>query len=182
MLSRVRQVFDRDELEQLGTQMAERKAEATRELTSAARFRRTPRGEGDTMATENTTTTHRNGSSSTPEDEGRSVVGVMAGGAQEAATRVRSAAETVAERLPAAMDTAHGAVNQTARQLEELPSQALIVGTSFSLGLGVGMFLTGTNRLLVLLALLPAAAMAATLAGRDVGMEGSMDAALGGNA
>jgi hypothetical protein len=131
------------------------------------------------MAEESTTTKRRNGSAATVDDEGRGVVGVMTGGAQEAATRVRAAAETVAERLPAAMDTAQDAVNQTARQLEELPNQALVVGTSFSLGLGVGMFLTGTNRLLVLLALLPAAAMAATLVGRENGIEGAVEVATG---
>ena len=133
------------------------------------------------MATEDTSTAtrRRNGTTAEAESEGRSVVGVMAGGAAEAATRVRSAAETVAERLPAAMDTAHGAVNETARQLDELPSQALVVGTSFSLGLGVGMFLTGTNRLLVLLALLPAAAMAATLVGREGSIENAFEAATG---
>jgi hypothetical protein len=130
------------------------------------------------MAEESTTTKRRNGSAATDED-GRNVIGVMTGGAQEAATRVRAAAETVAERLPAAMDTAQDAVNQTARQLEELPNQALVVGTSFSLGLGVGMFLTGTNRLLVLLALLPAAAMAATLVGRENGIEGAVGVATG---
>jgi hypothetical protein len=132
------------------------------------------------MTTEDSTATkRRNGSGSVDEEEGRSMVGVMAGGAQEAATRVQSAAQTVAERLPAAMDTAHGAVNQTARQLDELPNQALIVGTSFSLGLGVGMFLTGTNRVLVLLALVPAAAMAATLVGRENGIDGAIEAATG---
>jgi hypothetical protein len=133
------------------------------------------------MTTEDTfaADTWGNGTSAEPTTEGGGMVGAVAGGAQEAATRVRSAAETVAERLPAAMDTAQGAVNETARQLEELPNQALVVGTSFSLGLGVGMFLTGTNRLLVLLALVPAAAMAATLVGREGGIENAVDAATG---
>jgi hypothetical protein len=129
--------------------------------------------------TEDTTTTtqSRNGATAEGEAETRGVVGAMTGGAQEAATRVRSAAETVAERLPAAVDTAQGAVNETAARLDELPNQALVVGTSFSLGLGVGMFLTGTNRLLVLLALVPAAAMAATLVGREGGVDEAMEAA-----
>jgi len=134
------------------------------------------------MATDDTSTAtrRRNGTTADAETDARGVVGAVTDGAQGAATRVRSAAETVAERLPAAMDTAQGAVNETARQLEELPNQALIVGTSFSLGLGVGMFLTGTNRLLVLMALVPAAAMAATLVGREGGIENAVDAATGG--
>lgn len=113
------------------------------------------------------------------ESEARGKMSAVAGTAQGAATRVRSAAGTVADRLPAAMDTAQGAVNQTASRLDELPNQALVVGTSFSIGLGVGMFLTGTNRLLVLLAMVPAAAMAATLVGREGGVEGAMEAATG---
>jgi hypothetical protein len=100
----------------------------------------------------------------------REVVGVMAG-AQDAAERIRSsaekAAEKAAERLPDAMAGAQVAARDTQRALDEMPNQALIIGTSFSLGLGVGLFLTGSNRLLVLAALAPAAAMAATLLSRE---------------
>jgi hypothetical protein len=48
-----------------------------------------------------------------------------------------------------------------------MPNQGLVVGTSFSIGLGVGLFMSGANRILVLLALGPAAAMAATLVARE---------------
>src|ERR671916_1996334 len=101
-------------------------------------------------------------------DESRQPVGVM-GGAQEAAEKLRVSAERAAEKLPEAMTTAQVAARDTQRRLEEMPNQTLIVGTSFSLGLGVGLFLTGYNRILVLLALAPAAAMAATLMNRDSG-------------
>lgn len=107
------------------------------------------------------------------EEQGR-LAGVMSG-AQGAAERVRDAAGTAAERLPSAVASAQVAVTDTARVLDELPDQTLVLGTTFSLGLGVGMFLTGTNRLLVLLAMLPAAAMAATLLAREE--RGSLDAA-----
>lgn len=86
---------------------------------------------------------------------------------QDAAERVRSVAGTAAERLPAAVSSAQGAMSETQRALEDLPNQALVAGTSFSLGLAAGMFLMGTNRLLVLLAAAPAAAMAATLFNRS---------------
>lgn len=92
--------------------------------------------------------------------------GGMSAGAQEAARKAREAAGTAAEKLPSAVASAQSAMNETARTLEEMPDQTLMLGTTFSLGLGVGMFLTGTNRLLVLLAMIPAAAMAATLFGR----------------
>jgi hypothetical protein len=87
--------------------------------------------------------------------------------AQDAADRVRTVASGVAEQLPGAMATAQSAATDTARTLDQMPNQALMLGAAFSLGLGAGLFITGSNRLLVLLSLAPAAAMAATLAGRD---------------
>ncbi len=99
------------------------------------------------------------------EDGGGS--GGATGMGQDAAQRVRAAAETAAERVPAALTGAQVAVADTARALDELPNQALIIGTSFSIGFGAGLLLSGSNRLLVLLALTPAAAMAMTLLGRD---------------
>lgn len=100
------------------------------------------------------------------DDSSQPGVGVMTG-AQDAVGKVRQSAERAAERLPDAVATAQVAARDTQRVLDEMPNQALIIGTSFSLGLGVGLFLTGFNRLLVLLALAPAAAMAATLVNRE---------------
>ena len=122
------------------------------------------------MATENMTTNERTNGSSSDSDEGTNpLVGVMSQ-AQDAAQAtvgvVRNVAGTAAERLPAAMTTAQDVAGQTSRTLDELPDQALVVGTSFSLGLGIGLFMSGMNRLFVLLALAPAAAMAVTLVNR----------------
>lgn len=100
------------------------------------------------------------------DDSSQPGVGVMTG-AQDAVGKVRQGAERAAERLPDAVASAQVAARDTQRVLDEMPNQALIIGTSFSLGLGVGLFLTGFNRLLVLLALAPAAAMAATLVNRE---------------
>jgi hypothetical protein len=104
----------------------------------------------------------------TPGSADKTPVGVM-GGAQEAADRLRASAERAAEHIPDAVAGAQVAARDTQRVLEEMPNQALIVGTSFSLGLGAGLLLTGSNRLLVIAALLPAAAMAATLMSRESG-------------
>lgn len=103
------------------------------------------------------------GGNESVEEAGASVVGT----AQDAAEKVRQSAERAAERLPDAVATAQVAARDTQKALEDMPNQALIIGTSFSLGLGVGLFLTGFNRILVLLALAPAAAMAATLVSRE---------------
>lgn len=110
--------------------------------------------------------TNGNESSGAEEQARKAAVGVMAG-AQDAAEKVRASAERAAEKLPDAMAGAQVAARDTQRALDEMPNQALIIGTSFSLGLGVGLFLTGSNRLLVLAALAPAAAMAATLLSRE---------------
>ena len=104
-----------------------------------------------------------------PEADGSDRLAGVMDGAQEAATRARAAAGEIAERVPGAVASAQGAVDETARTLNELPDQTLVLGAAFSLGVGVGMFLTGTNRLTVLLALAPAAAMAATLLSREGG-------------
>jgi len=92
--------------------------------------------------------------------------GVMAG-AQDAAEKVRVTAERAAARLPEAVAGAQVAARDTQRALDSMPNQALTVGTSFSLGLGIGLFLSGANRLLVALAVAPAAAMVLTMLGRE---------------
>lgn len=106
-----------------------------------------------------TTTADRNGSK-------REATGVVAG-AQDAADMVKATAERAAEKWPEAVAGAQTYARDTQRVLEKMPNQGLVIGSSFSLGLGVGLFMTGANRVFVLLALAPAAAMAATLLGRD---------------
>jgi len=93
-------------------------------------------------------------------------------GAQDVAEMARVTVERAAARLPEAVAGAQVAARDTQRTLESMPNQALIIGTSFSLGLGIGLFVSGANRLLVALALAPAGAMAVTFMGRD---EGSLD-------
>jgi len=106
-----------------------------------------------------TATAERNGTS-------KSSAGILAG-AQDVADTVRSTAEKAAERWPEVAAGAQTAARDTQKALERLPNQGLVIGTSFSLGLAVGLFMSGVNRLLVLLALAPAAAMAATLFSRE---------------
>ena len=106
-----------------------------------------------------TTTVERNGSKRT----------TAISGAQEAADMIKTTAERAAERWPEAVATAQVAARDTQQALERMPNQGLVIGTSFSLGLGTGLFMSGANRLLVLLALAPAAAMAATLVAREEG-------------
>ncbi|MEX2011226.1 MAG: hypothetical protein WEF51_03195 [Chloroflexota bacterium] len=90
----------------------------------------------------------------------REVVGDVASG-------VRGAAETVAARLPEAAATTRAAVDEAARRIETGSDEMLTAGATLSLGLALGLLIGGANRILVTLALIPAAAMGMTLLDRN---------------
>ncbi|MEP7159413.1 MAG: hypothetical protein ABI797_08285 [Chloroflexota bacterium] len=115
---------------------------------------------GTSTATKSNGTTNSNGDS-----EG--AASVVRSGAAAAADTVRQTAEKAAARLPDAVAGAQVAARDTQKALDGMDDKALLIGTSFSLGLGVGLFLTGANRLLVALALAPAGAMVMTIVGRE---------------
>ena len=78
----------------------------------------------------------------------------------------------MANRLPAAAASTREAIGEANRQIEAAPTDVLVVGTSLSIGVSLGLLLGGASRLLVALALIPAAAMGATLLerrNRDLG-------------
>jgi hypothetical protein len=87
-------------------------------------------------------------------------------GAQSAAGAARDTAAQAAARLPDAVASAQVYARDTQRTLDGMDDQTLIAGTTFSLGLGIGLFVSGAHRLLVAAALVPAGAMALTLLGR----------------
>jgi hypothetical protein len=84
----------------------------------------------------------------------------------EVAGTVRTRAQDVAARLPEAAEATRGALDQAGRQLEQSSTDSLMTGAAFSLGMVAGLILAGANRVLVVIALLPAAAMGATLLDR----------------
>jgi hypothetical protein len=122
-------------------------------------------------ANKSETTSRTRDEVATSRSEAESALQGVMSTAQDAADRVRTVASGVAEQLPGAVATAQTAATDTARTLEQMPNQTLMLGAAFSLGLGAGLFITGANRLLVLLSLAPAAAMATTLAGRDTDLK-----------
>ncbi len=93
---------------------------------------------------------------------GNSVVGAS----QDAAEFARTTAQRAADKLPDAVAGVQVAATHTQRRLDDMPSDGLLVGTSFSLGMAVALFLSGANRFLVVLAAAPAVAMALTILGR----------------
>ena len=87
--------------------------------------------------------------------------------AGQVAANVRGAAETVAARLPDAAAQTRAAVDEAARRIESGSDEMLTAGTTLSLGLAIGMLVGGAPRILVALAMIPAAAMGLTLLDRS---------------
>jgi hypothetical protein len=99
------------------------------------------------------------------EDTARDVAGTTRDVANEVADR----ASAVAARLPEAAASTRSAVEEATRRMESGSDEALAVGASLSVGLAIGLLLGGANRLLVVLALIPATAMGFTLLDRYAG-------------
>jgi len=108
-----------------------------------------------------------NGGGTETAEAGEDIRATAVGMMSEAQERVRASAEKAAEKLPEAVATAQVAARDTQRMLGEMSDQSLMIGASFSIGLGVGLFISGWNRLLVFFVLAPAAAMLATLFNRQ---------------
>lgn len=90
----------------------------------------------------------------------REMVGDVANG-------MKGAAETVVARLPEAAATTRAAVDEAARRIETGSDEMLTAGATLSLGLAIGLLIGGASRILVVLALIPAAAMGMTLLDRS---------------
>ena len=87
--------------------------------------------------------------------------------AREVAGTVATAASGAVARLPEAAQTTRGAVEEANRAIRAGSDEVLTAGTTLSVGLALGLLLGGANRLLVILALIPAAAMGFTLLDRS---------------
>jgi hypothetical protein len=87
--------------------------------------------------------------------------------AREVAGTVATAASDAAARLPEAAQTTRSAVEEANRAIRAGSDEMLTAGTTLSVGLALGLLLGGANRLLVILALIPAAAMGFTLLDRS---------------
>lgn len=116
------------------------------------------------MASERTSSKTTNGHEPAADDDGaRGFVADLPGNARQIAGAAGTAAGEVANRLPAAAATTRDAIDEASRQIEAAPTDVLMIGTSLSVGVALGLLLGGSSRLLVALALIPAAAMGATL-------------------
>ncbi len=96
--------------------------------------------------------------------------------ANDLATTAKGIAGDVADKAVAAAQRLPDAASATGVQLEKAnqlirseSDEVLAVGTSLSLGMAIGLLLGGANRLLVIVALVPATAMGLTLFDRHNG-------------
>jgi hypothetical protein len=85
----------------------------------------------------------------------------------DVAQRAGDAIDRASAQMPAVMETASSALNESARRLEESPDNVLTIGAALSTGIALGLYIGGANRILVTLAMIPAVAMGFTLLGRS---------------
>jgi len=87
----------------------------------------------------------------------------------------RAVAGDIAAQAPAAMssamETAAGALNESAVRIQSSPDEVLAIGTALSTGIAIGLIIGGAPRLLVGAALIPSAAMGFTLLSRYTEMQ-----------
>jgi hypothetical protein len=93
----------------------------------------------------------------------------LAATAKGIASDVADRAVAAAQRLPEAASATGVQLERANQMIQRESDEVLAVGTSLSLGLAMGLLLGGANRLLVILALIPATAMGFTLFDRHGG-------------
>lgn len=86
---------------------------------------------------------------------------------REAADTVRSVANDAVAKLPEAAATTRVALADARRTIDSGSDETLSAGTLVAFGFALGLLIGGANRLLVVLALIPAAAMGLTLLDRQ---------------
>lgn len=95
--------------------------------------------------------------------------GDLAATAKGIASDVADRAVAAAQRLPEAANVTGAQLEKANQIIQGESDEVLAVGTSLSLGLAMGLLLGGANRILVILALIPATAMGFTLFDRHGG-------------
>jgi hypothetical protein len=91
--------------------------------------------------------------------------------AKDVASTVAAGASAAAARLPDAANATGVQIGRANDRIQRESDEVLTIGTTLSLGLALGLLLGGANRILVFLALLPAAAMGYTLFDRHAGSD-----------
>jgi hypothetical protein len=98
------------------------------------------------------------------DDTGR--IAAVGGAVADAAETVRGTAGEAVARLPEVAATTRLAIEDANRQMRSGSDEMLSVGSVLSFGFAMGLLIGGASRILVTIALIPAAAMGLTLMDR----------------
>ena len=112
-----------------------------------------------------TTTNGSTGTSTKANDDTNDLATTAKGIASDVADKAVAAAQ----RLPEAASATGFQLEKANQMIRSESDEVLAVGTSLSLGMAIGLLLGGANRILVILALIPATAMGLTLFDRHGG-------------
>ena len=115
-----------------------------------------------TRTTDGTTTAKTAGT----KDEATTRTAAVGDAVVDAAETVRGAAGDAVARLPEVAATTRSALEDANRQMRAGSDEMLSVGSVLSFGFAMGLLIGGASRLLVAVALIPAAAMGLTLMDR----------------
>jgi hypothetical protein len=85
----------------------------------------------------------------------------------DAVDALRATADQVGDRIPVVIDTVRDGALESARTIKALPESGQRLLAAFSLGLGLGLSISGAPRLLVAATLAPAMFVAAVIVSRD---------------
>ncbi len=100
------------------------------------------------------------------EEQGRDRMAEATGAARGVVDAARGTASDIVSQLPAAAAQTRAAVDEATRQMQSTSDVVLTLGATFAFGVTLGLFLSGTNRVAVAVALVPAVAMAMTVVDR----------------
>ncbi len=128
------------------------------------------------MAASKTDTRHEH-DTATANEHGRDRMAQATGAAHGVVDTARGAASDIVAQLPGAAAQTKAAVDEATRQMQSTSDVVLTLGSTFAFGVTLGLFLSGTNRLAVAVALVPAVAMAMTVVDRR--SRGSFDMSAG---
>ncbi len=85
----------------------------------------------------------------------------------DAVGAIRATASQVGDRVPVVVDTIRDGARESARSVQALPEDRQQMLAAFSLGLSLGLSITGAPRLIVAATLAPAIYVTAILIGRN---------------
>ena len=99
-------------------------------------------------------------------------VAALGSAVSDVATSVRDVASDVATRLPEVATTTRSMIGDANREMQAGSDEMLVVGSALTFGLAGGLLIGGANRLLVAIAMMPAAIMVLTVMGRSPSKRG----------